>query len=122
MLNGASNLAYRWMTILGTFFYTFRHRQQIYLVVPRLNQVLSKSILTDHATIPHSSTVGGFILWDWTYKVIKVVSIKCGHTSILVVEARALRDEVYLAVQVGYEEISMEGDNMIAIKALTGIN
>jgi len=38
------------------------------------------------------------------------------------VEARALRDEVYLAVQVGYEEISMEGDNMIAIKALTGIN
>jgi len=35
------------------------------------------------------------------------------HTSILVVEAWALRDRVHLAVQEGYRQISIEGDHWI---------
>ena len=61
---------------------------------------------------------GGFILRDWTGKTIKVGVANYGLSSSLVVEARALKDGVDLAVQVGYSIISIEGDNMIVIQAL----
>jgi len=70
----------------------------------------------------HSSTVDELILRNWTGKVIKVGSANHGRTSILVADLRALRDGVYLAVQARYKEISIEGDDLIVIKALKGIN
>ena len=42
-------------------------------------------------------------------------------TSSLVVEARALKDGIFLAVQAGYSRISIEGDNMIVIQALKAV-
>ena len=41
-------------------------------------------------------------------------------TSILVVEARALRDGIEAALQSGFTKLSIEGDNLIVIQALTG--
>jgi len=70
----------------------------------------------------NSSRTGGFLLSDWTGKVIKVGAANYGHTSILVAKAQALKDGVYLAVQASYKEISTEGDNPVVIQALKGIN
>ena len=53
-------------------------------------------------------------------KIIKVGAAHYGLTSSLVAEARALKDEVSLAIQAGYSMISIEGDNMIVIQALKG--
>jgi len=41
-------------------------------------------------------------------------------TSILVAEARALRDGLNLALQAGIHQLIIEGDNKIAIQALEG--
>ena len=43
-----------------------------------------------------------------------------GHTSNLVAEARALKDGVSLAVQAGYMEISIKGDNWVVVQAVKG--
>ena len=43
-----------------------------------------------------------------------------GTTSILVVEARAMRDVHYAAVQVGFHKIIVEDDNKIVIQVLQG--
>ena len=40
------------------------------------------------------------------------------HASSLVVEARALQDSVYLAIQAGHANIHIEGDNLIVIQTL----
>ena len=41
-----------------------------------------------------------------------------GDTSILVAEARVLRDGLRLTIQVGFKHIAIEGDNKIMIQAL----
>ena len=64
------------------------------------------------------SVAGGFSLRDWTGKVLKVGAANYGQTSSLVAEARALKDGVLLAVQAGYMEIIIEGDNLVVIQAL----
>ena len=63
---------------------------------------------------------GGYVLRDWTGKVLKVGAANYGHTSILVAEARALKDGVSAAIQTGYRNLLIEGDNTIVIQALTG--
>jgi len=83
-----------------------------------LNQNISKSILT-YGLSQHSS-VGGFIVRDWTGKVIKVEAANYGHSSTLVAEARALTNGVQLAIQTGYNQITIEGNNLVAIQALQG--
>jgi len=45
-----------------------------------------------------------------------------GHTSRLVVQVRVLRYGVHLAVQVRYRKVTIEGDNLIIIRTLKGIN
>jgi len=41
-----------------------------------------------------------------------------GTTSILVAEAKAVRDGLHFAVQAGFRNISIEGDNQIVIQAI----
>ena len=53
---------------------------------------------------------GGYVLRDWTGKVLKVRAANCGHTSILVAVARALKDGVSAAIQLGYRSLLLEGD------------
>jgi len=43
-----------------------------------------------------------------------------GTTSILVAEARAVRDGLQFVVQVGFRNINIEGDNQIIIQAIEG--
>ena len=57
---------------------------------------------------------------DWIGKLRKVGANPQGHTSILVAEARALRDGVEAVVQAGFTKLCIEGDNLIVIQALTG--
>ena len=48
----------------------------------------------------HSSSAPGFILRDWTGKlVIKLGATNYGHTSSLVAKARALKDGLRVAIQ-----------------------
>jgi len=68
----------------------------------------------------NSSAAGGFIIRDWTGKLVKACATYYGNTSILVAEARALRDGLRLAIQAGFNNIVIEGDNKIVIHALKG--
>jgi len=48
-------------------------------------------------------------------KLIKVEASYYGDTSIIVAKAKALRDELRLAIQAGFNSIVIEGINMIVI-------
>ena len=61
-----------------------------------------------------------FLLRHWMGRVLKAAAANYGHTSSLVVEARALKDGVLLAIRAGYTEIAIAGDNLIVIQALKG--
>jgi len=65
---------------------------------------------------------GIFWLGDWTRMVLKIGATNYGHTSSLVAEACELKDGVFLAVRAGYTKINNEGDNLLVIQALKGIN
>ena len=69
----------------------------------------------------NSSAAGGFIIRDWTGRLIKAGATYYGDTSILVAEARALRDGLRLAIQAGFTNIIIEGDNKTVIQALKGM-
>jgi len=64
------------------------------------------------------SAAGGFIIRDWTGKLVKAEASYYGDTSILVAEARALRDGLRATIQAGFKKIAIEGDNKILIQAL----
>jgi len=68
----------------------------------------------------NSAAAGGFILRDWTGKILKAGAANYGQASSLVAEARALKDGVLLATQEGFSTISIEGDNLIVIQFLKG--
>jgi len=68
----------------------------------------------------NSSAAGGYILWDWMGKLLKVGADYYGHTSILVTKGWALRDGISAAIQAGFSKLYIEGDNLIVIQALTG--
>ena len=70
----------------------------------------------------NSAAAGGYIIRDWTGKVIKTGAANYGHSSIMVAEARPLRDGVKIANQAGFRKLYIEGDNCTIIKALQGKN
>jgi len=71
-------------------------------------------------SLSNSSAIGGFILCDWTGKVLRLGAAFYGTTSILVAEARALREGVAATCQVGFHHLIIEGNNKIVIHALDG--
>ena len=66
----------------------------------------------------NSSAVRGYVLLDWTDKLFKAGAANYGSTSIMVAEARALKDGVHATIQVGYRRLLIEGDNSTVIPAL----
>jgi len=68
----------------------------------------------------NSSAAGGYVLRDWTGKLLKIGVTNYGHSSIVVAEARAVKDGVSAAIQAGYRSLLIEGDNTTVIQALTG--
>ena len=69
----------------------------------------------------HYSATRGFILRDWTGKVIKLGTTNYGQSLSLVAEARALKDGLCMAIQTGYSTKCVEGDNLIVIQASKGL-
>jgi len=68
----------------------------------------------------HSSAAGGFIIRGWGGNLIKAGAAHYGDATILVAEARALRDGVRAVVEAGFKKVVIEGDNAIVIQALQG--
>lgn len=58
----------------------------------------------------NSIATRGFIIRDWIGKLLQVGASFYGQTTTSVVEVRALRDGIYVAVQVCFNNIVIEGD------------
>jgi len=54
---------------------------------------------------------GRYIIRDWKETILRARSNSYGCTSIIVAEARALRDGVQEAHTVGFKNLIIEGDN-----------
>ena len=57
---------------------------------------------------------------NWAGRFIQAASVNLGATSILVAEATTIRNKIRAAVQVGYINIHIEGNNKIPIQAVHG--
>ena len=71
-------------------------------------------------SLQNNSRAGGFILRDWKGATLLTGAANYGSTSILVAEGRALRDGLQAAVEAGYKQLHIEGDNLILIEAVKG--
>jgi len=58
-----------------------------------------------------SLAIGSFILTDWIGQLLKVGTCHYGTTSITIAEAGAMRDGIFMAIQVGFQRIIVKGDN-----------
>jgi len=72
-------------------------------------------------SVQHTSATGAYFNRDWEGTVLKAGSHHYGCASVLLTEARALRDGVQAANMVGFHNIIIEGDNQIIINALLGV-
>jgi len=70
----------------------------------------------NHSTTPQQQVV----LRDWMDKLITALAANHGDTSILLAEARALREQVKLAAQARFSNIVIEGENLTLVQALQG--
>ena len=68
----------------------------------------------------NTSAAGGFIIREWTGKLIQAGAAHFGETSIIVAKARELKNGVIAAIQADYRNIIIEGDYDIVIQALKG--
>jgi len=68
----------------------------------------------------HNSAAGGSIIRDWAGRLIKVRAAPYGDTSVLVAEARTLRNGLQEAVKQGFQYLEIEGDNIMVIQAIKG--
>ena len=70
--------------------------------------------------LQNTSAAGGFILRDWGGASLLTGTSNYGASSIIVAEARALRDGVHTATEAGYRWLQIESDNLIVIEPLQG--
>ena len=61
-----------------------------------------------------------FIIRNWDGKFIQVSAFNLGALSILIAETTAMRNGLQAAVQAGYANIQIEGDNRVLIQAIQG--
>jgi len=71
-------------------------------------------------SVQGTSAAGGFIIRDWQGTLLRAGSYRYGNASVIMAEARALRDGMLTAVRAGYTNIIIEGDNQAIFKALSG--
>ena len=93
MLNGEPNLTYRLIFLLGGFF-----SPTTYFHLIRWSPPPRTVKLKFDGSLSNSSIVGGFVIWDWIGRLIKVEASHYGYYSILVAEARAMRAGVRIMV------------------------
>jgi len=65
-----------------------------------------------------AGAAAGFVLRSWQKGFIKAGSRFLEHASILVAEVTAMRDGISTALQAGFRQLEVEGDNQIVIKAV----
>jgi len=65
-----------------------------------------------------AGAASGFVLRNWQGGFIQAGARFLEHASILVAEATAMRDGICAAVQAGFRQIEVEGDNQIVLKAV----
>ena len=56
-------------------------------------------------SLSNSSVAGGYVISDWTGKLLQAGTANYGTTSMVVAEARALRDGVSAAIQSGFNSL-----------------
>ena len=71
-------------------------------------------------SLQNTSAAGGYIIRDWKGNLLRAGFSYYGCASIIIIEARALRDGVKEAWAVGYKKLIIEGDNLVIMKALLG--
>jgi len=69
-------------------------------------------------SLQNGSAAGGYVLRDWRGMVLLVGATSFGRTSIVMAEGRALRDGLQAAINGGYRNLEIEGDNMLIIQAI----
>jgi len=65
-----------------------------------------------------SLTAGGFIVRDWTGRLLKAGAAYYNNTSIPMAEPRALCGGLNSAIEARFDHLIVEGDNKIVIQAL----
>ena len=73
-----------------------------------------------YGSLQNFSAAGGYIIHDLKGNLLRASSSYYNCSSIIVAEARALRDDVKEAYEAGYKKLIIEGDNMVIIRALLG--
>jgi len=97
------------------------HRRSTLNFIVRWNAPPPRVVkLNFDGSLSHNSAIGGFIIRDWISQLIKVGAAHYGESSILIAEARALRDGIKAATKVGIKHLLIEGDNATVIRALRG--
>ena len=78
--------------------------------------VSSNSTLMD----PKSSAgaAAGFVLRNWKGEFIMAGTRFMENAAVIVAEATAMRDGIRAALNAGYRQILVEGDNQLVIKAI----
>ena len=77
-------------------------------------------VINFDGSVQNTSATGGYIIRDSKRAMLIAESHHCGCTSIIMAEARALRDGMQAANAAGYKDIIIEGDNQMIITALLG--
>jgi len=65
-----------------------------------------------------AGAAAGFILRSWKGGFIQAGTRFLEHASILVAEATAMRDGIYTALQAGFRQLEVEGDNQVVLRAV----
>jgi len=64
------------------------------------------------------SAAGGYVLRDWSGHLLLAGAFNLGAASILVAEATAMRNGLRTAIEAGFNNIHIEGDNKTLIQAV----
>jgi len=68
----------------------------------------------------NSSAIEGFIIRSWIGRLVKAGAAYYDTTSITMVEVKVLHSGLQLAIQKGFNDIVIKGDNKVLIQALKG--
>jgi len=93
--------------------------------VPRVQQLIGWKLphggfikINFDGTKSIASAAAGFVLRSWQGGFIQAGARFLEHASILVAEATAMRDGIRIALQAGFRQMEVEGDNRIVLQAV----
>ena len=66
------------------------------------------------------TAAGSYIMRDWSGHLLQAGAFNLGAASVLIAEATAMRNGLRAAIEAGFSNIHIEGDNKILIQAVQG--